>query len=159
MSRCYVDTNFIYAHLRATPGSEPAALLAWREKVLANVNAGGGVIGPLVLDELAYRLILAWLRDDGDADPLSTYRSDPRAVMHRARRRLSRVWRVVDDLALELHPTDRDVVGRARELMIKPGLPPRDSFHAAHALAAGCDVIASADRGLQNVPGLRLLHP
>ena len=49
----------------------------------------GGVISGLVFDELAYRLVLAWLRDDGCSDPLSTYRADPGAAMRVARRRLT----------------------------------------------------------------------
>ncbi|MFI4985335.1 MAG: type II toxin-antitoxin system VapC family toxin [Solirubrobacterales bacterium] len=40
-----------------------------------------------------------------------------------------------------------------------PGLGPRDSFHAAHALVAGCSAIASTDAAFDDVPGLRRLAP
>jgi hypothetical protein len=44
--------------------------------VLAELTVDGGVISALVLDELAYgRLTLAWLRDEGEQDPLSVGRS------------------------------------------------------------------------------------
>jgi predicted nucleic acid-binding protein len=123
------------------------------------MDKGGGVISGLVLDELAYRLVLAWLRDDGDADPLSTYRADTRKAMQAARRRLTAAWRAVDSLALELQPTGHAVVGGAKSLMAQPGLAPRDAFHAAHALEAGCDLIASSDSGFDQVSGLRRLAP
>lgn len=131
---------------------------AWRTSVLDEME-GAGVISGLVLDELAYRLTLAWLRDDGDSDPLSTYRADPRSVMHAMRRRLSATWRAIDSLSLELQATEHVVIERAKALMSRPGLPPRDAFHAAHAIEAGCSLIASSDADFSQVPGLRRLGP
>ncbi len=158
MSRCYLDTNFIYAHLRSKRGGTLGPVEAWRARVLNEMN-GDGVISALVVDELAYRLILAWLRDDGDGDPLTTYRTDARTVMQAMRKRLAATWRAVDSLSLELQPTEHSVIDRAKSLMSRPGLPPRDAFHAAHALAAGCTVIASGDIAFGRVSGLRLLPP
>lgn len=159
MSRCYLDTNFIYAHLRAKRGATLGPVEAWRARVLSEMDDGGGVISGLVLDELAHRLVLAWLRDDGDDDPLSTYRTDTRKAMLAARRRLTAAWRAVDSLALELQPTDHAVVEGAKSLMAQPGLAPRDAFHAAHALEAGCGLIASSDSGFDRVSGLRRMAP
>ena len=159
LSRCYLDTNFIYAHLRARRGATLGPVETWRAQVLSEVDDGGGVISALVLDELAYRLVLAWLRDDGDHDPLSTYRADAGTVMRSARRRLTAIWRAVDSLALELQPTEHAVVQRAKSLMAQPGLSPRDAFHAAHALEAGCDLIASSDTGFDQVSKLRRVAP
>lgn len=158
MSRCYLDTNFLYAHLRSKRGGALGPVEAWRTQVLGELGEGG-VISALVFDELAYRLVLAWLRDDGDADPLSTYRADPGAAMRAARRRLSAAWRALDLLALELQSTDGAVVDRAKALMARPGLAPRDAFHAAHAIEAGCGLIASSDAGFDRVSGLRRLGP
>ena len=143
MSRCYLDTNFIYAHLRSKRGATLGAIEAWRATVIDEIGRDSGVVSPLVLDELAYRLILAWLRDDGARDPLSAYRADPRSAMKAARRRLGATWRAVDSLSLELQPTEHPVVERAKSLMAQPGLAPRDAFHAAHALEAGCALIAA----------------
>jgi predicted nucleic acid-binding protein len=159
LSRCYLDTNFIYAHLRSKRGATLGPVEAWRAQVLDEIGRGSGAISALVLDELAYRLMLAWLRDDGVADPLSTYRADRGAAMRTMRRRLAAAWRAVDSLALELQPTDHAVVESAKPLMARPGLPPRDAFHAAHAIASGCDAIASADSCFDQVPGLRRLAP
>jgi predicted nucleic acid-binding protein len=159
LSRCYLDTNFLYVHLRSAGSDAPQPLEDWRSRVLTQVTVDGGVISALVHDELAYRLILAWLRDDGVADPLTAYRADAQTVMRAVRRRLTAIWRAVDSLSLELQLTDSAVIERARSLMARPGLGPRDSFHAAHALVAGCSVIASTDRAFDAVPGLRRLAP
>jgi predicted nucleic acid-binding protein len=159
LSRCYLDTNFIYAHLRAKRGATLGPVETWRARVLSEMDDGSGVISALVLDELAYRLILAWLRDDGTRDPLSIYRADPGAAMRSTRRRLTATWRAVDSLSLELQPTGNAVVERAKSLMVKPGLAPRDAFHAAHAIEAGCDLIVSSDAAFDQVPGLRRLAP
>jgi predicted nucleic acid-binding protein len=126
---------------------------------MAEVASDGGVISALVLDELAYRLILAWLRDDGVDDPLSRYRSEPQLTMRAVARRLTATWRAVESLSLELWPTDQAVVARAQGLMAKPGLSPRDAFHAAHALVAACSLVASTDTAFEQVPGLSCLAP
>jgi predicted nucleic acid-binding protein len=157
LTRCYLDTNFLYVHLRSPLGA--AAIEDWRDRVLSTLTVDGGVISALVLDELAYRLVLAWLRDDGDRDPLSTYRADARAVMRDVGPRPTATWQALDVLSLELQTTDHAVVARAKMLMVRPGLAPRDAFHAAHALEAGCRVIASSDPAFGEVPGLRLLAP
>ncbi len=159
MSRCYLDTNFLYAHLRSKRGATLGPVEAWRARARAEIEDGGGVISALVLDELAYRLVLSWLRDDGDEDPLTTYRADARNVMRAMRRRLTAAWRAVDALPLELQPTEHAVVDGAKALMSQPGLSPRDAFHAAHAIAAGCDLIVSSDSGFDLVSGLGRLAP
>jgi predicted nucleic acid-binding protein len=158
LSRCYLDTNFLYTHLRARRGQQLGPVESWRARVLHELD-GSAVISGLVLDELAHRLVLAWLRDDGDGDPLSICRADPAAAMQRVRRRLSALWRAIDSLSLELWTTDHAVVERAKSLMAKPGLAPRHAFHAAHALEAGCEAIASSDPGFDRVAGLLRLGP
>jgi predicted nucleic acid-binding protein len=159
LSRCYVDTNFLYAHLRAKRGSTVGPVEAWRARALGEMEDGGGVISALVFDELAYRLVLAWLRDDGHSDPLSAFRADAGKAMRATRRRLTAAWRAVDALPLELQTTGQAALEGAKALMAQPGLPPRDAFHAAHALHAGCDFIVSSDSGFDRVPGLRRLAP
>jgi predicted nucleic acid-binding protein len=159
VSRCYLDTNFLYGHLRSPPGGLPSPMEDWRERTLAELTDDGGVVSPLVVDELAYRLVLVWLRDDGDPDPLSTYRERPHTVMPAMRDRLAATWASLDSLGLELDPTDREVTDRARALMAAPGLAPREAFHAAHAVEADCAVIVSADRAFDRLPALRRLGP
>jgi predicted nucleic acid-binding protein len=79
--------------------------------------------------------------------------------MQAARRRLTATWRAIDLLALELQPTEHETIERAKILMARPGLSPRDAFHAAYALEAGCEFIASSDVSFDQVSGLRRLAP
>jgi predicted nucleic acid-binding protein len=159
VSRCYLDTNFLYAHLRDPGDGAAAQLQEWRDRVVNEIADDSGVISALVIDEIAYRLLLAWLRDDGDPDPLSTYRSNPGQVMLTMRRRLKATWRSIDSLGLELEPTDIAVVDHAKTLMVQPGLAPRDAFHAAHAIHARCDVIASSDTAFDRLTEVRRIGP
>jgi predicted nucleic acid-binding protein len=159
VSHCYLDTSYLYTHLRSRPSTAPDPIEDWRRAVQVEATNDGAVISALVLDELAHRLILAWLRDDGADDPLTMYRSEPQKTMRAVRRRLSATWQALDSLSLELCPTDHTIVARARELMAKPGLRPRDAFHAAHALAAACSLIATANADFELVPGLSCLAP
>jgi len=159
MARCYIDTSFLYVHLRESEAGANPAVTAWRDSVALELGDDAGIVSGLVLDELADRLILAWLRDDGDTDPLNTFRRSTSAVMGRMHSRLGRLWAAIDTLGLEFAVTDRGVTNWAMELMSDPGLTPRDAFHAAHALDRGCDVIVSSDPGYDRLPELRRLGP
>jgi predicted nucleic acid-binding protein len=159
VSRCYLDANFLYAHLRDPGDGSAAQLQEWRDRVVREIADDSGVISALVIDEIAYRLLLAWLRDDGDPDPLSTYRRDQGHVMLAMRHRLKATWRSLDSLGLELEPTDMAVVDHAKALMVRPGLAPRDAFHAAHAIQASCDVIVSSDAAFDRLTEIRRIGP
>jgi predicted nucleic acid-binding protein len=159
VSRVYLDTNFLYGHLRAPDAGGRAAFDIWRQRAIDEMADDPGVISALVVDELAYRLLLSWLRDDGDRDPLTTYRAEPSNVMRAMRRRLAGAWEAIDSLGLDLQVTDDTVVERAKVLMDRAGLAPRDAFHAAHALEAGCGAIVSSDRGFDRVDGLARVGP
>lgn len=159
MSRGYLDANYLYVHLRQPRRAPDPRSSEWRRRLLSELADDAAVISALVLDELLYRMILAWLGDDGDPDPLSAYRRNPGGTTRKMKPRLTRLWKAIDRLDLELAITDQPVVERARQLLIRPGLAPRDAFHAAHALEAGCEFIASADPDFDGVDGLRRLGP
>jgi predicted nucleic acid-binding protein len=159
VTRCYIDTNFLFAYSRRISKDPDPRLDGWRRLVDQELGDDAGVISGLVIDELAYRAVLAWLRDAGDASPVSTFRKSAPAVMRRMRGRLRRLWKAVDEMDFEIAVTDRSVTRRAMELMADPGLPPRDAFHAAHALDSGCPVIVSSDPDYEGVAGLRRVGP
>lgn len=156
MTRCYLDTNFLYVHFRQ---HNDADVVRWRQAVEMELGGDFGVISTLVLDELAYRSVLGWLRDRGDKNPITTFRRSTSDVMHSMRKRLERLWTAIDELELELAVADKSVAARATALMSEPGLAPRDAFHAAHALECGCEVIVSSDPDYDRVLGLRRLAP
>jgi predicted nucleic acid-binding protein len=159
VTRAYLDTNFLYGHLRAPSEHDDPRFTAWRDRVLSLMADDPAVISAPVVDELAYRLVLAWLRDDGASDPLTTFRAKADEAMRRVRSRLADVWEAVDALDLDLVTTGPSTVERAKTLMTRPGLAPRDAFHAAHALESSCDVIVSSDRAFERVRGLRRIAP
>ena len=159
VSRLYIDTNFLYGHLRQpTRGADPR-FAAWRGRVISEAADDAPVISALVIDELAYRSILGWLNDTGDRDPLGTYRRSTTGVMRRMRARLRRLWKALDQLAVEITTTDTAVIARAQRFMAEPGLGPRDAFHAAHALEAGCEWIVSSDPDFDAIRELNRLGP
>ncbi len=159
MTRCYIDANFLFAYSRRASTDPDPRLDDWRRLVDDELGDDPGVISGLVLDELAYRAVLTWLRDAGDASPLSTFRKSAPAVMRRMRGRLRRLWKAIDEMSFEIAVTDRSVTSRAIELMSDPGLSPRDSFHAAHALDSGCPVIVSSDPDFDKVTDVRRVGP
>lgn len=166
MSRCYLDTNFLYGHLRQRREKAEPNFHRWRERVLAEMGGDPGISSALVMDELAYRSVLAWLRETGEAEPIAKFRKASGEVMRLMRPRLRRFWAAVDALLLEVIPTDGAVLVRARGLMANPGLAPRDAFHAAHAVESGCEWIVSADPDFDRLkqqlprlgPGVQTLH-
>lgn len=160
MTRCYLDANFLYAQRRpARDPVEAARQAAWRARVEELAGNSPVFVSALALDELAYRLCLAWLRDDGHSDPLAVFRADPSGAMRRTGDRLRQTWSALEELGLELVATDEQVVSQAQALMAEPGLAPRDAFHAAHALRARCRVFVSSGAGFDAVPSLRRLSP
>lgn len=159
MSRGYLDTNYLYAHLRQPRDRPDPRVTEWGQRVLNAIEAHEAVISALVIDELVYRMFLAWLGDDGHRDPLSFYRKNPSEVARSMNVRLELVWNALDMLHLELAITDQAVVDRVRTLLVNPGLPPRDAFHAAHALESRCEVIVSSDEAFDDVEGLVRLGP
>jgi predicted nucleic acid-binding protein len=159
VTRCYIDTNFLFAYSRRASNDPDPRLDGWRRLVDEELAEDAGVISGLVLDELAYRAVLGWLRDGGDTSPMSTFRKSAPAVMRRMRGRLRRLWKAIDEMNFEIAVTDRSVTRRATELMSDPGLSPRDAFHAAHALDSGCPVIVSSDLDYDRLAGLRRVGP
>lgn len=159
MSRAYLDVNYLYVHLRQPRRAADQRVAAWRKRVQNEIGGDRAVISALVIDELLYRLILAWLADDGHHDPLAVYRGNQAEITRSMKSRLQRLWRALDRLDLELATTDQRVVERARNLLVNPGLAPRDAFHAAHALESSCETIVSSDRDFDRVDGLVRLGP
>jgi predicted nucleic acid-binding protein len=159
MSLCYLDANFLIAHLRQASNDADPRFATWRDAVLDEVGQDRALISALVLDELVYRLVVTWLKDLGDGDPLGTYRNSTHQAMERTRSKLKALWKAVDALDLELLPTDKAVADRARRLMDEDALGSRDAFHAAHAVENGCEWIVSADADFDAVAGLQRLGP
>lgn len=159
MTRVYLDTNYLFGLVRPGTKEREADYRAWRERVEAEIGADPPLISDLVADELAYRLVLAWLRDFGDQQPLTTFRRSTSAVMRRMRAKLSALWKGLDALDLDWATSRSSSLHIARSLMADPGLSPRDAFHAAYSIDNGCEWIVSSDLDFDRVPRLNRLGP
>lgn len=102
MSGFYLDANFLTLQFRHPAPQGPGSHLeSWLDEVAERIAGERSVISALVMDETVYRLILGWLRDEGEADPLSAYRRNSRAVMKRFGKRLRNVWEAMESLRLD----------------------------------------------------------
>ncbi len=158
--RIYLDANYLITHFRRPPPSA-TALHMWLDNVGAALRrpANQGIISALVIDECAYRFVLGWLRDDGESDPLTVFRTDPANTMMKCKERLQQFFGNLHRLRLELWPTTELEVARARRLMYE-GFAPRNAFHGAHAIEASCNVIATSDVDFDVLgPTIRRLGP
>ena len=147
--RQYVDTNVLYLFLR--PPEEPHPHRAWLRDVMAGFAGGSdeAVISPLVLDELAYRLLLALLKDEGVSDPLGELRRNTAQVLERLAPRTSSLVQTVSSLpGLTIAPVDDVRLVAALRYKERISLLPRDALHVAVAVAEGCEGILSLDEDL-----------
>jgi len=159
VTRVYLDTNYLFGLLRQSESTIDPVYAAWRERVEAEIATDAALTSDLVMDELAYRLVLSWLRDSGDTDPLATYRRSTATVMKRMRSRLVALWKALDDLDLDWASSQRSSQHLAQSLMGNPGLSPRDAFHAAYAIDGGCNWIVTSDPAFDRIPRLDRLGP
>jgi predicted nucleic acid-binding protein len=159
VSRPCLDTNFLFGLLRQVDDGGGTDFVDWRQRVQVELESDPPLISGLVIDELTHRLVLAWLRDGGDSDPLTTFRRSTATVMRRMRRHLSSLWTAIDQLDADLAPTDWSVVQLAEGLMTDPGLRPGDAFHAAYAIGGRCRWIVSSDPGFDLLDRVRRVGP
>jgi len=139
----FIDANIFHLYLRG-----PEAPRRGCTEFLERVERGRveGVTSPLVLDELAYKLLLINIEERFRRNPLLVIRENPAAVSEAA-------GYVGRGLSIVLGIENLTVLGlerlHAEELttfMERHSLLPRDSLHLAVMFIAGCRDIASADR-------------
>ena len=161
MTRAYLDTNFLFGLFRQAEGvaTGDPAFVGWRQRVETEMGVDLPVISALVVDELAYRMVLAWISDGGEQDPLRTYRADTPGVMRRMRTKLRGLWKSMAQLEPELTPSENQDVVLAQTLMVDPGLAPRDAFHAAYAIRGACRWIVSSDAAFDRLDRIDRLGP
>ena len=146
MAVVFVDTNVLYLILRPPPEGE---LRAWLQAQIARFcePATRIIVSPLILDELAYRLLLASVADEGGARPLEILRADKVAVLERHGARIAQLLRdkVVALPGLTVAPVTEHELDRALDYLVTYRLLPRDALHLAVAEAKRCDLLLSTD--------------
>jgi len=139
----YLDTMMLYAFLRAEPKARPV-IGAFFERI--ETGAVTAYTSVLTFDELAYRLILARIKDKYGGLPLERLRDEEQAMLAEF------VPEVVSRLQLlkvlpHLHlvgvaPADLDAM---LANMSGFSLRPRDALHLTAMRCAGCANLASND--------------
>lgn len=146
-SRIYVDTMIFYDHLRAT---EPATIDFFDRIKLGDLWAFTSV---LTFDELAYRVLLAYIRDKYAGSPLDHLRQNETQMIAEFYPSISPVlrrWHTFPNLVI-VDVTAADIVEMHRNIL-EFRLRPRDALHLTTMRRAGCLQIVSHDSGFDRVP-------
>lgn len=146
----YLDTMIPYALLRAT---DAGAQALFRRIELGELTA---YTSTLTFDELAYRLVLALIRDNFPGSPLDRLRQDEATILSRFAPQVSRELRGLAALPnLHLVAVMSDDIDRMTEAMEKYHLRPRDGLHLAAMERVGCFNLISHDAHFDVVPHVR----
>lgn len=146
----YLDTMIPYALLR---GIDPAA-----RDLFARIEAGElrAYTSVLTFDELAYRLLLALIRDRYGGSSLERLRDDeahmiaecyPQIAPH-----LAQLRAFPNLFLLDVTPSDLEMMDEGMRLY---HLHPRDALHLAAMQKGGCFDLVSHDSDFDRVPMVR----
>jgi predicted nucleic acid-binding protein len=142
----YLDTMIPYALLR---GIEPEA-----KALFDRIQNGGftAYTSALTFDELAYRLILALIRDHYKGSPLEKLRQEEKMMIQqfypKAAPELRRLRRFPNLVVVEIDANDIDTMN---EMMLNYHLKPRDGLHLAAMKKVGCFDLLSNDADFDRV--------
>jgi predicted nucleic acid-binding protein len=145
----YLDTTVLYALLR---GIEPGA-----ETLFARIEAGQlrAYTSVLTFDELAYRMLLALIRDRYGPSPLDRLRDQEQQMIEefypQVAPRLHQLRTFPNLVLVEVAPSDLDAMDEA---MLIHHLRPRDALHLVAMQKTGCLDLVSHDPDFDQVPTL-----
>ena len=146
----YLDTMLPYMLLRGVePTVKPFFERIERGECLAYTSA-------LTFDELAYRLLLAFIKDHYDGSPLERLRDEEEKMMAEFAPTvvtlLRRLRAYTHLIVLDVLASDLDAMDTAME---QYHLRPRDALHLAALQRASCLDLASNDHHFDRVPTVR----
>ncbi len=149
----YLDTMMLYVFVRAEAKAKPILQSFFNSIEQGRITAYTSV---LTFDELAYRLLLAAIRDKYPGSALDRLRDEEQKMVtefHPAIMPTLRLLRQFPNLILlDVSADDADSMF---DLMERYALRPRDALHVAAMQKAGCEAIASNDPHFDRVPSLR----
>jgi predicted nucleic acid-binding protein len=151
--RVYIDTNVLYMYLRA----DTAHLLTIRS-FLERVIQGEieAFVGVPVLDELAYRLLLARVKEKSGRNPLEVLRENLAGAIQDHSDLISSAIRQFMSLphisVVGVEASDGDLMF---DNMTLHKLLPRDALHMAIMQRLGIGMIASDDADFDRIAGLQ----
>ncbi len=146
----YLDTTVFYALLR---GIEPAAQTLFARIENGELRAYTSV---LTFDELAYRMLLALIRDQYGPSPLDRLRDQERQMIEAfyplVAPRLHQLRTFPNLVLVDVAPSDLDAMDEA---MLTFHLRPRDGLHMAAMRKSECQDLVSHDPDFDQVPTVR----
>jgi predicted nucleic acid-binding protein len=146
----YLDTTILYALLR---GIEPGAQTLFTRIETGELRASTSV---LTFDELAYRMLLALIRDQYGASPLERLRNQEQQMIEefypRLAPRMLQLRTFPNLILVEVAPADLDAMDEA---MLTYHLRPRDALHLAAMQKCECLDLVSHDPDFDRVPAVR----
>ncbi|MDM8530583.1 type II toxin-antitoxin system VapC family toxin [Anaerolineales bacterium HSG25] len=146
-NRLYLDTMVPYALLR---GLESTA-----QRLFERIHAGEIVAYSSVLtfDELAYRLLLALIKDQYQKSPLDRLRADEEGMISlfypRIAPKLTQLRNFPNLNLVDVTPPDIEAMSKA---MLQYHLRPRDALHLVAMQKSQCWELVSNDAGFDRVP-------
>lgn len=150
----YLDTMLPYALLR---GIDEEVKLFFERIEGGEIQAYTSV---LTFDELAYRLILALVRDRYDGSPLDLLRKREEHVLEEIAPRVCAALEELSQLPnLNIVEVTVSDLSGMTEAMGRYHLRPRDALHYAVMSRIGCSCIASTDAHFDRVPSLTRYAP
>ena len=110
----------------------------------------------LVLDELAYRLLLALIKDHYPCSPLDVLRRQEASLMAEFYPMLlPRLAELASFPNLVIESLGTRVWALAQQIMLRYALKPQDALHLATMKRIGCLDLASNDSDFDRVPDIR----
>jgi predicted nucleic acid-binding protein len=146
----YLDTNAFYYFLR---GVTPAAQSLFHAIQVGSYQAYTSV---LTFDELAYRILLALIRDKYGNSPQDRLRQAEHTIIAefypQVAQRLEQLQNYPNLHLVDVTASDLDMMHR---LILQYHLRPRDGLHLAAMYQCGCLTIVSQDADFDHVPGIQ----
>jgi predicted nucleic acid-binding protein len=146
----YLDTMIPYALLR---GIDPEAGLLFDRIQQGEIKAYTSV---LTFDELAYRLLLALIRDYYEGSPLELLRHEEENMIRQfypiIAPQLFNLRYFPNLKVAEIAASDIDVMN---DTILQYGIKPRDGLHFAAMKRCGCFHMVSHDTDFDRVPAVR----
>lgn len=147
----YLDTMVLYALVR---NIEPDVV----KSLFRRIEGGevGAFTSVLSFDELAYRLLLAVIRDHHEGHPLDQLRSDEAGMIAahypRVAAEVQRLQTFPNLVVLDLNVSD---LANMHDFILRYHLQPRDALHLATMYKCDCLNLVSNDGDFDRIAGVR----
>lgn len=147
----FLDANVFHLYLRGPKGIRDKCT-----RILERIERGEvkGYTSALVLDELAYKLLLRRIEETHRRNPLEVIEKTPSAIGESSNYVGEGLDIVLGIKGLEVLAVERHHAEEFVAYMKKYSLLSRDALHLSSMMAIGCKDIASTDEDFDSVPGI-----